>query len=144
VAVGSNRYFGLKPRRINDFVDYVFVMTYDLGLMHSNFYLSKAFVMMWNILGISREKICIGVPLYGRNVKHLDSDRPFNELYKGKITRTFGQSFSEYNGSVWCFDTEADVKAKSEWAAKRGFGGIFCWEIFGDIDNRILSLMYGQ
>lgn len=142
IAVGSNRYFGIDVRRVNRVVDFVFVMTYDLGLMQSNLYLSKAFVTMWHILGISKEKLCIGVPLYGRKLKNLEEDESFEALSKGKITHFFGQSFSEYNGAKWCFDTESDVRKKAEWAAKKNLAGIFCWEITRDENNRMLNAMY--
>ncbi|MDE5670782.1 MAG: hypothetical protein K2I14_04895 [Eubacterium sp.] len=141
IAAGSNRYFGLNVKQIENIIDYVFVMTYDLGYMHSNIYLSKMFINMWHLFGISKNKLCIGVPLYGRNLKHLEEDLRFNELSKGKITNFLGQSFSYYNGSKWCFDTEKDVKKKALWAQKKGLGGIFCWEIKGDDNNRILNAM---
>lgn len=144
VAAGSNRYFGIDIKRMRKAVDYVFVMTYDLGPMHSSIYLSKLFINMWHILGIPENKLCIGVPLYGRNLKHLEEDLRFNELSKGKITNFLGQSFSYYNGSKWCFDTEKDVKKKALWARKKGLGGIFCWEIKGDDHNRILNAMNGK
>lgn len=141
IAVGSNRYYGLDVKRINRIVDYVFVMTYDLGLMHSNLYLSKIFVMMWHICGISGDKLCIGVPLYGRDIKNLDNSLGFADLTKGRITHFFGQSFSDYKGRKWCFDTKDDIIKKACWADKRKLGGIFCWEITSDIDNCILNAM---
>ncbi len=141
VAVGSNRYFGIDIKRLGRIVDYVLVMTYDLGVMHSNIYLSKAFVTMWNLLGIPKNKVCIGVPLYGRNVKKLKEDISYCEACKGKISCFLGQSFSNYNGSKWCFDTEKDVEMKASWAEKNGFGGVFCWEITGDDSNRIINAM---
>lgn len=141
VAVGSNRYFGIDVKRLGRIVDYVLVMTYDLGVMHSNIYLSKAFVTMWKLLGIPKNKVCIGIPVYGRNVKRLKEDIKYCEASNGKISCFLGQSFSKYNGAKWCFDTEKDVARKAAWAAKNGFGGVFCWEITGDDSNRILNAM---
>lgn len=142
IATGSNRYFGLNVKQIEKIVDYVFVMTYDLGYMHSNIHLSKLFINMWHIFGISKNKLCIGVPLYGRNIKNLNEDMNFKSLSKGKITHFLGQSFSYYNSKRWCFDTEKDIKKKALWAQKKGLGGIFCWEIKGDCRNRILNAMH--
>ncbi len=113
IATGSNRYFGLNVKQIEKIVDYVFVMTYDLGYMHSNIYLSKLFINMRHIFGISKNKLCIGVPLYGRNIKNLNEDMNFKSLSKGKITHFLGQSFSYYNSKRWCFDTEKDIKKKA-------------------------------
>lgn len=141
VAVGSNRYFGIDVKRLGRVVDYVFVMTYDLGMMHSNLYLSKAFVTMWRLLGIPKNKTCIGVPFYGRNVKKLQEDISYRDAYLGKISYFLGQSFSNINGAKWCFDTEEDVERKAYWANKNDLGGVFCWEISGDKDNRLLNAM---
>lgn len=141
IAVGSNRYFGLSVKQIGKVVDYVFVMTYDLGVMQSNIYLSKIFVNMWKWLGIPKQKVCIGVPVYGRNVKKLSEDISFREASHGRITHFFGQSFSNYQGKKYCFDTEADVERKALWANKNSLGGVFCWEITCDDRNRILNAM---
>lgn len=141
IAVGSNRYFGIDVKNIGRLVDYVFVMTYDLGPMHSNIFLSKAFTSMWNILGVAKNKICIGVPFYGRNVKDLEKDTAFNNAKNGKITYFLGQSFSDYYGNKYCFDTPSDVLRKGAWASRNGFGGIFCWEITGDCKNQMLTAM---
>lgn len=141
IAVGSNRYFGIDVKRVGAIVDYVFVMTYDLGIMHSNAYLSKAFVTMWHLLGIPKDQLCIGVPLYGRNIKNLKLDMAFQRLSNGKIKRFLGQSFSRYENATWCFDTEEDVRKKARWAQKTGLGGIFCWEMKNDDRNRILNAM---
>lgn len=141
IAVGSNRYFGLAVKRIGEIVDYVFVMNYDLGLMQSNIFLSKTFVTMWRWLGIPKNKVCIGVPLYGRNVKKLSESVAYYEAAQGKITHYLGQSFSKYHGKTYCFDTEKDVERKARWANQNSLGGVFCWEISCDDHNRILNAM---
>lgn len=141
IAVGSNRYFGLDVKRIGEIVDYVFVMTYDLGVMQSNIYLSKIFVTMWRLLGIPKDKVCIGVPLYGRYVKKLSESVGFHEAAQGKITHYLGQSFSKYHGKMYCFDTVEDVERKARWANQNSLGGVFCWEIRCDNRNRILNAM---
>ncbi len=141
IAVGSNRYFGHDVKRIGRVVDFVFVMTYDLGVMHSNMYLSKIFVTMWKYLGIPKHKVCIGVPIYGKNVKNLSDTIIYRELSKGKIFHYLGQSFSEYNGKKYSFDTDIDVEKKAYWAFKNDLGGVFCWEITGDDNNRMLNAM---
>ncbi|MGN1421118.1 MAG: glycoside hydrolase family 18 protein [Eubacterium sp.] len=141
VAVGSNRYIGIDVKKLGSIVDYVFVMTYDLGVMHSNVLLSKLFVTMWKILGIQRHKLCIGVPIYGKNVKNLNDTLNYCELSKGRITHYLGQSFSEYNGEKYSFDTDIDVEKKARWALKNDLGGVFCWEITGDENNRMLNAM---
>ncbi|MGN1328257.1 MAG: glycoside hydrolase family 18 protein [Eubacterium sp.] len=141
VAVGSNRYFGIDVKRLGAIVDYVFVMTYDLGVMHSNVFLSKTFVTMWRLFGIPKNKLCIGVPIYGKNVKNLDDTKKYCELSRGKLNHFLGQSFSEYDGKKYSFDTDIDVEKKARWALKNDLGGVFCWEITGDENNRLLSAM---
>lgn len=141
VAVGSNRYNGIDVKRLGTIVDYVFVMTYDLGITHSNVFLTKIFVTMWKIFGIPKHKLCIGVPFYGKNVKNLDDTKNYCELSNGRISHYLGQSFSEYNGEKYSFDTDIDVEKKAQWALKNDFGGVFCWEITGDESNRMLNAM---
>lgn len=141
VAVGSNRFFDVDVKKIGRIVDYVFVMTYDLGITHSNVFLSKIFVAAWNFLGIPKHKVCIGVPIYGRNVRNLSDTIIYRELSKGKIFHYLGQSFSEYNGKKYSFDTDIDVEKKAYWAFKNDLGGVFCWEITGDDNNRMLDAM---
>lgn len=141
VAVGSNRYFGIDVKQLGRIVDYVLVMTYDLGIMHSNVCLSKTFVIMWRLLGVPKSKLCIGVPVYGRNVKNLQQCVNFSKASKGIVSSFMGQSFSKYQGAKWCFDTELDVEKKANWARQNCLGGVFCWEITGDDNNRILNAM---
>ncbi|MGN0457616.1 MAG: glycosyl hydrolase family 18 protein [Eubacterium sp.] len=142
IAVGSNRYIGIDVARVGKAVDYVFVMTYDLGVMHSSAYLSKMFVTMWNIHGIPKNKLCIGVPIYGKNIKNLFDTISFERASEGKISHFLGQSFSVIDGAKWCFDTEKDVKSKADWARKKDLAGIFCWEISTDKNNSVLNAMY--
>ena len=142
VAVGSNKYFGIDVKKLGEIVDYVLVMTYDLGIMHSSEMLSKIFITNWWILGIPKRKLCIGVPAYGKNVKNLKQYLNFSEVSKGIVFKEMSQSFSKYQGAIWCFDTEFDVEKKATWARQNGFGGVFCWEITGDNNNRILNAMH--
>lgn len=141
-AVGSNRYFGIDVKRLGRAADYVFVMTYDLGITQSNAALSKMFVTMWRLLGIPAGKLCIGVPFYGRNVKRLEESINFSRAVEGRISHLCCQSFSDIDGAKWCFDTEKDVLRKARWARKNNLGGIFCWEISGDKNNRLLTAMH--
>lgn len=141
VAVGSNRYFGINVKLLGNIADYVFVMTYDLGVMHSNIYLSKAFVTMWGLLGIPKSKLCIGVPFYGKNVKNLEDTLAFKDISKGVTSHCLGQSFVNIYSKKWCFDTEQDIHKKALWAYKKHLGGVFCWEIACDSENRLLNAM---
>ena len=40
-AVGSNRYIGTDVKSLAEIADYVFVMTYDLGIAHSDIFSPK-------------------------------------------------------------------------------------------------------
>lgn len=142
VAVGSNRYIGIDVKALAEIVDYVFVMTYDLGVTHSDFYLTKLFVTMWRLFGISNSKLCVGVPFYGKNIKHLDETNPFCYLRNGKIISRINQSYAEIDNKKWCFDTPDDVRKKGLWANKHNLGGIFCWELSSDFNNQLLTAMH--
>lgn len=144
IAVGSNRYTGLDVKEINNTVDYILVMTYDLGITHSSSFLTKAFVNMWRLHGAEKNKICLGVPFYGRNVRDLEKSADYKELKNSEKFKIFGQSFSRYKGNVWCFDTRNDIFKKGKWTVSHGFAGIFCWQLKGDKDRELLNAMYNS
>lgn len=141
-AVGSNRYIGTDVKSLAEIADYVFVMTYDLGIAHSDIFLTKIFVTMWKLSGVPSSKLCIGVPFYGKNVKHLDETKPFNYLMNGKIINRINQSYAYIDDKKWCFDTPYDIRKKGIWANKNGLGGIFCWELSTDFNNQLLTAMH--
>lgn len=144
VAAGSNRFIGIDVKAIAETVDFVFVMTYDLGISHSNAFISKMFIRMWKFRGIPCRKLCLGVPFYGRNIKRLDESMDFSQISSGKIIHIAGQSFSYFEGKTWCFDTESDIKEKACWASKNDLAGIFCWEITSDSGNQLIGTMYSN
>lgn len=144
VAIGSNRFIGVDVKAIAETVDFVFVMTYDLGISQSNAYITKMFIRMWKFHGIPCHKLCLGVPFYGRNVKKLNESIDFSKISSGKITHIGGQSFSDFSGKTWCFDTENDIKEKARWASKNHLAGIFCWEITSDLNNQLIRAMYSN
>lgn len=144
VAVGSNKFIGVDVKALAKIVDFVLVMTYDLGISHSNTYLAKLFINMWMLHGVPNNKLCVGVPFYGRNVKNIEESISYCEAINGNISHIAGQSFSHYKGKKWCFDTESDIKEKAQWAVKKKLAGIFCWEISTDVNNRLISAMYSN
>lgn len=141
VAVGGHLYLGVDKKMLGRLVDYVFVMTYDLGVYHSSAPKAKSSVSAWHLAGIPKEKLCIGVPFYGKNVKNLAETVGYTDARTGEISHTFGQSFSWYQGKKWCLDMPSDAKSKARWVYGNGFGGVFCWEITTDFDNQMLGAM---
>lgn len=142
VAVGGHVYLGVDIKTLGGLADYVFVMTYDLGVHHSSVPLSKFLVRIWGLAGVPKEKLCIGVPFYGKNVKNLTETVGYIDASTGEISHVFGQSFSVYQGKKWCFDMPPDAKDKARWAYANELGGVFCWEITTDCDNQMLTAMY--
>lgn len=142
VAVGSNRYIGTDVKALSKIVDYVFVMTYDLGIAHSDIFLTKMFVTMWKLSGVPSSKLCVGVPFYGKNIRHLDETKPFSYLMNGKIINRINQSYSYIDSKKWCFDTPCEIKKKGLWAYKHNLGGIFCWELSSDFNNNLLTAIH--
>lgn len=142
IAAGSNRYIGIDVKSLAKIVDYVFVMTYDLGSAHSDIFLTKMFVTMWKLAGVPNNKLCVGVPFYGKNVKNLDETKPFNYLMNGRIKSRVNQSYAYIDNKKWCLDTPYDIKKKGIWANKHSLGGIFCWELSSDFNNQMLTAMH--
>lgn len=142
VAVGSNRYIGTDVKSLAQVVDYVFVMTYDLGTAHSDVFLTKIFITMWKLSGVPSSKLCVGVPFYGKNIRNLDETKPFSYLINGRIIKRINQSYAYIDSKKWCFDTPYDIKKKAFWANKHSLGGIFCWELSSDFNNQMLTAMH--
>ena len=97
---------------------------------------------MWKLSEVPSSKLCIGVPFYGKNVKHLDETKPFNYLMNGKIINHINQSYAYIDDKKWCFDTPYDIRKKGIWTNKNGLGEIFCWELSSDFNNQLLTAMH--
>lgn len=151
-------------------VDFLNVMTYDWAGPWSeaaghNAPLSfcKSAVAFWNgKLGWPKEKLNLGIPLYGRG---FPASKPGDKIPKTEYER----SYLSYNdvrkleksgwirkvddaesvpylykpggGELVGYDDEQSVRKKAGWAKSQGLGGIFFWEINEDFDGKTNPLV---
>ena len=150
---GGFRYIDIKA--LDDVVDYVNLMTYDMdegSAPHNAVTCSSAY---WDITrtynayitaGISPSKLVLGIPFYGR-VSF--SGSPGALSYKSiiKLSTSSGYTIENwdssacvpyvtYNGSRYCYyDNPRSIEYKAKWALTRGFYGLMYWENDSDDTN---------
>lgn len=108
-------------------VDWVQIMSYDHPGRHSTFEAAQADVQTLLKAGAPAEKIVLGLPFYGRNIKVPDTALTYRELVtkyhpKGDADEVDGVSF---NGPV-------TIRRKTEYALKTRLGGVMIWELGQD------------
>lgn len=118
-------------------VDRIHLMTYDNGGRHST--LDLAFDSVDRLLdrGIPAEKICLGIPFYGRPF-----EGPFGETttYAEIVSRsTLRPSDNEANGIY--FNGPELVARKVRLARRLGLGGVMIWELGQDVADPQRSLL---
>jgi GH18 family chitinase len=109
-------------------VDRIHVMAYDHGgARHSTFEHARADVNVFLDRGVPSEKICLGVPFYGRKL-----DNP-------KVVATYAEVVKQYHplpdvdlaGGFW-FNGINTIRRKARYAAENGLGGIMISELGQD------------
>jgi chitinase len=118
-------------------------MTADFGIagMMEKEYFSKA---------IPREKIILGIPLYGRKFSVPNPYVPsgqstpveYRNLPFGECQRQFDTEslvpFLSCNGYYVSYDDEESIRAKMDYAKTNGLGGVYFWAL-GQDDNLLLE-----
>lgn len=165
---------------LSHYVDYINIMSYDLhnGLTyqaghHSNLFVSSSdapngdatdrAVKMHIDAGVSRDKLNIGVPFYGRMWRGVEPVN--NGLYRMARTTGSGIPYSEvlraladpafkriYDSSacapfLWnlkdsvfiSYDDETSLAAKMQYVRSEKLGGVMFWEYAEDVDGRLLN-----
>lgn len=164
-AIGTEKlltlatYAGGKFYKFQDFiadVDFVNIMTYDMASVpghHAPLFESELFngnsceksVNAHIEQGVPAEKICMGVPFYGRgvngpsnfvNYRDIDSFGKFN---RKRDDRACVPYLTDENGNVVLgYDDAESLKKKCDYAKQRKLAGIMYWDYAGDDDNGTL------
>ena len=151
---GGYRYIDIKA--LDEVVDYVNIMTYDLdadGAPHNAVICNSAY---WDITrtynayinaGATPSKLVLGIPFYGR-VSF--SGSPGALSYKSIIKLGSGYTIENwdatacvpyvtYNGAKYCYyDNARSIEYKAQWARERNFYGLMYWE--NDLDDANFTL----
>ncbi|WP_437193127.1 glycoside hydrolase family 18 protein [Planctomicrobium sp. SH527] len=107
--------------------DWIQLMSYDYGQRHSTYEQATADVQTFIAKGIPPEKLILGVPFYGRDVK----DRRKTITYKDAIKRFQpGEDVDEIEG--YFFNGPKTIRHKTRMAIDSKIGGVMVWEIGQD------------
>ena len=137
----------LPPLNIFDAVDRINMMAYDLftkgpdeetGLWqhHSSLESVQAAVNILLAPGtrINSEKVILGIPMYGRNLKDPNQVKTYYEIYDGivedKGVVSSPDTLSQWQDYEW--DSPDAIEQKILLAKNKDLGGIFFWEIGQD------------
>lgn len=116
-------------------LDMVEVMSYDVwdegtGL-HSSFEITRAIIKGMRKLGYRRNQLDVGIPFYARPTTEEPIWYDYKEYYD-KIDEN-GYAPDEAHGLIASFNTPAVVYEKTQWAIKKGLGGVMIWHYACDL-----------
>lgn len=139
----------LKNTRLRKVVDFVNVMLYDMGMdRHSSFGDSKKMLYYYQLLGYSKKQINMGMPYYGRCSNPQYDYLEYSEIMdliksdNAVLVQTNDYSHIVYDNSLISFDTREQIVKKTRYAKKRGYGGVFCWNLSCDLSNELTTAVW--
>lgn len=116
----------------SDYVDWVNVMAYDMNwgnAEHSTFEDSILALEMYHNEGISKEKLLLGIPFYGR-------DSNTNALKYNEIVSICNPSPSDNNCNDYFFNGIDLVQQKTKYVLDNGYGGVMIWNTGQDVHDQ--------
>jgi GH18 family chitinase len=116
------------PAQAIEAVDRIHLMAYDAPGRHSTYEFAQADVERLEKSGVPPDKICLGVPFYGRSIQDPAKALPWSE-----IVRRFkpGKDIDEVDG--FYFNGIATIERKTKFALERNLAGVMAWEIGQDV-----------
>lgn len=111
-------------------LDRLHLMAYDLPGRHSTFSAAEEAVDHWLGQGLPPEKICLGLPLYGRGIKEHDKTTTYADLV---AKPGFKSNDDEWEG--FYFNGPNTMKAKVDMAKRKRLAGVMAWEIGQDAEG---------
>lgn len=106
-------------------LDRIHLMTYDLKAPHCAIAHSQEAIKSWSDWGIPREKFCIGIAAYARNLKKRSDVKTYQQLFQhhGSTIHT-SMPINGYFG-----DNQKSAQAKLKLAETEKLAGVIIWEI---------------
>lgn len=160
-AEGGKGWEFVDNAAVEPYVDWINVMTYDLGSATSNTPHSamSAGNADWDILrtyqtfnriGFPLHKIVLGMPFYGR---YSFDEEPFTYDYNkiednikaGKWTRHYNKTWqtpyaTDKSNKMMCsYDDEESIAYKAKWVKEKGLRGFMWWSQGGDTSGKKLT-----
>ncbi len=113
-------------------VDYIHLMAYDNGATnHSTLTFAQQSITFWSGKGVSKSKMNLGVPFYGKDEWQGGSSQAYSELSAPNVT--LASQTDSYNG--WGYNGQPTMKAKANKVISEGLNGIMIWELSQDRDD---------
>jgi chitinase len=149
----------IDPSVLTKTLSFMNVMSYDaagpwseVAGHHAPLRFCQSAITYWTTRGVPREKLVLGIPLYGRGF----AARAFGKKPTGKSahpevawkdlkalgtpTQTpEGPALLTKAGEIIGYDDEKSVRAKSDWARQEKLAGIFFWELSQDPNFELIS-----
>ena len=148
-AVGSDHWNRVDNGALNELLDLVNVMTYDMNnTSHSAFSLTEAAMNGWLTHGIDREKLVLGVPFYARCANKAYEWMGYDRLMelvenkKARLLSTDEQDYIVIGEDRLSVDTPEAIKKKAAFIKENGFAGIFNWQELTDYNGELRNAMY--
>ncbi len=134
IAAGSGQKF---PKDFFKHLYRVNLMTYDMPGKHSTLTASRKEVEKLIKMGCPAEKICMGVPFYGRHITSRNKTRSSAKLAE----KAKDETVDEIDG--FYFNNVSTLKKKAVLAKELKINGIMIWEIESDTkDKRLLKTLH--
>lgn len=113
------------PGGLVEQLDRIHLMTYDLEPPHCSIAHSRAAIEQWTSQGIPREKLCIGIASYARDLKDRARVKTYEQLFQehGKIVHQT-MPVDGFFG-----DNQKSAHQKLTFAKKEKLAGVIIWEI---------------
>ena len=154
-TIADGKYIDFKA--IDKDIDFVNIMMYDVSkppLQHNSLYRSDLAGRITLVealqahldAGVSKEKLVMGIPFYGRGDKKQVNDFVnFRELPLAGFTEKWDDVskvpylVDEAGNLVLTFENERSIKEKAAYIKSQGILGAMYWEFYGDNDELLLS-----
>src|SRR5262249_34846473 len=127
------------PARAYAALDRIHVMSYDHGGKHSTLEQAKADVKFLLDKKVPAEKICLGMPFYGRNTKGRKESR-----YRKLVQDNHPAADVDEVAGVY-FNGIKTIQEKTRYAKENGLAGVMIWELGEDtMDETSLLRAIGE
>lgn len=108
-------------------LDRVHLMSYDHPNRHATMELAQSDVAKLRAMGFPAEKIVLGLPFYGRNLRDANDAKSYAE-----IRATYKPETKVDEAGDYYFNGPAMVEAKAKYVKREKLGGLMVWEVSQD------------
>ncbi|HEV3341230.1 MAG TPA: glycoside hydrolase family 18 protein [Pirellulales bacterium] len=129
VTVAIADWQGLSPAGI-EAVDRVHLMAYDAPKQHSTYEYAVSAVERLIKMGVPADKICLGVPFYGRGVEQ----RAKSLTYRQIVEKHDPAPTSDEVDGIY-FNGLETIRRKTRLAVEKKLGGVMIWELGQDTQD---------